>query len=177
MKEEKLSEAIGEVEDRFVEEMLNFDNRKLRRRRKWRHVAKAAACLLVVGVVLTAVSVGEYSNTSPTTVKSMEKRVKETVEELNQKLESGELEDSMLSIWSDFYHYRNTEYYRRLVALGIEALPYISNEIEKNELGGIVGYLMASAVEEILHCDLSAITGKSWAYPEEFSQLWKSERI
>ncbi|MCH5265506.1 MAG: hypothetical protein J1F02_06375 [Lachnospiraceae bacterium] len=176
MKEEILSEAIGKVEERFVTEMLNFDDRKYRHRRKWRRVTKAAACLLVAGAALTAVVVGEGSY-SPPTVKSMEKQVKETVEDLNRKLESGELKwDTMTLVRSDIEPYKDSEYYRRLVGLGTEALPYLSEEIEKNELQGLMGYLMASAVEDILQCDLMAMTGKSFAHPEEFSQLWKSER-
>lgn len=74
---------------------------------------------------------------------------------------------------SNPFDYTKNEYYKKIVSLGIDAVPTLESMYKDGKLSGLNAYLSALAIQEITDCNLSEKYHLEWETAEEFYTLWQ----
>ena len=74
---------------------------------------------------------------------------------------------------SNPYDYTNNEYYKNIIALGIDAVPVLESMYKNEKLSGVNAYISALAIQEITNCNLYEKYELDWSTAEEFYTLWE----
>lgn len=81
--------------------------------------------------------------------------------------------DPKAAMSSNPYTYiANNPNYKNIVNLGYDALPVLTENMEKSNNNGLTEYILAIAVEEIAKVDLKK-NRNEWSTAKEFLQVWK----
>lgn len=74
---------------------------------------------------------------------------------------------------SNPFDYTKNEYYKKIVALGSDAVPILESMYKDGKLSGVNAYLSALAIQDITDCNLNEKYHLEWETPEEFYTLWQ----
>lgn len=73
---------------------------------------------------------------------------------------------------SNPYDYKESNYYKQLVGLGLDAVPLLSEKMCNNEVTGLNQYLVGLAIQDITETDLAEAVG-GWTSGEQLAVVWK----
>lgn len=72
------------------------------------------------------------------------------------------------------YNYLNNRFFRKVVRLGRDAVPILSELYYEGELDETSKFVVAHAIEKITECNIYETYGLKWNTPEEFFEIWKN---
>ncbi|MCH5265130.1 MAG: hypothetical protein J1F02_04470 [Lachnospiraceae bacterium] len=124
--------------------------------------------ILIVAIVAVSLVIGLNRESTV----SMAEQVEDKFALLDSELET----DPLLMAQSNPYLYRETEAYKSLVSLGMEAVPVIVEAMNEDTVpGGLQQYLAVIALEEITGTKILENSNDGAVNGEECWQVWKKE--
>lgn len=164
MKNKRLLNIIGEIDESYIEEAVHAEKKNRRCNKTkvsptYRRIAVCASFLLICGIIFHTFS---QQNNQYTVVAA-------EIEYNLAKL--SELETDILTS-SNPYAYKDTENYDNIVKLGPIAIDILEQEYVNGKLGGFDAYIAGTAIEDIAGISLATVTGEDWSTAEEFFAGW-----
>lgn len=123
-------------------------------------VASGVVALAITGTVCMV----NFSKSSKANDEKKEYDIASICDEISE-----EVEENMSS--NPYDYIRVSCKYRKLLSLGKDALPKMEQYIEDN--GGLEGYIVALAMEDIENCTMYEETNIDWANSQEFLRAWR----
>lgn len=170
MKKDHIEQALENLSEHYIEEALHYTASRSpqKRVRKIRRYAACFVILFLVGLLSAPLIFKEEKGNT-----SFAKQVEET---LNNSIDEPKDFSHNNSFIARSQRYKETDYYKSIVDLGIQALPLIHEKITSEELEVTKSWIALLAMEEVLQTNLSEIIKISPQSPEQYISLWKAEK-
>ncbi len=170
MKRKHIEQALENLSEKYIEEALNYTPSKSHRKHafKFHRLAACFTIFLIVGILSISLIFKEEKGNI-----SFAKQVENT---LNNPIDEPKEIRNHNSFTTNSQLYKETNYYKSIVDLGIQALPLIHEKITSEELEVQKSWIALLAMEEVLQTNLAKITNISPESPQQYISLWKAEK-
>ena len=130
-------------------------------------------CFVTLMIIITFVAL-LLSNSSKK--KSMASNIEYITEEINTDvMEISKVSPETVTSSNPYDYIENSEGYDKLVDLGIEAIPYITEYVNDAD-ACLTSYILAIAMEDITDCSIYEAEGVDWCTSKEFADAWNNFR-